>query len=170
MYRIAVTLLMIFAISELGFTQEILFESRIDTNFSSLEFEDTFELVLIGDSLLNSTGYFRILSSNGDTLLHESHPHTAFYSSYRFEENDYEGIRNEILGQLSNFFNPAKFSRPIITDEKTFWEDNSKPDIWNEFKSDTSSIGFQISLYEEYVRELGFSQLKNKVVVIWACC
>lgn len=149
--------------------------------FSDPNQNDRFELVMDGDSILNSSIHFRIISYTGDTLFQEDYTYEVFIP-FKYQIQTNEDRRKSIMNRFNNFFDDERFISPAIPENKEF-EDyiNSPPgfrtesdyddlDLWKDIKSDRTAIGFSFTLYLEFGRTIAYSKSKNEVVVYSSCC
>lgn len=149
----------------------VLIENKVIHEFSQVENKDEFYICIKGKSILDGKTIFKITKSDGTELLNEEFP-SSHLMDYGFE-GDMNSVKEKeeyIKSRIKNFFNESNFIFPAIKTDETFDEDYSDKDIWNEIKSDLTTIGFSYQIGEEDGRKITFSKKKGKVVMYFNCC
>jgi hypothetical protein len=151
-------------------SEKILVENSLEHIFSDTIQKDKFEIVLIGNSIIDGTVIFTIKNSNNAKILKEEFAST-FLLGYAI---DYNASINEkekfIKNRIKNFFNEENFDTPAINKGDEFNENFSDLEIWNDIKNDSTSVGYYYLIGEEDGRKISFSKKNKKVVMYFNCC
>jgi len=148
-----------------------LIENRVMHSFSQMDKKDEFYICIKGKSILDGKMIFKIIKSDGTEILNEEFP-SCFLLGYGFagDKNSVKDKEDYIKSRITDFFNEKNFLHPAIQPGESFDEDYSDKEIWDEIKSDQTSIGFSYLIGEEDLRMISFSKKKRKVVMYFSCC
>ncbi|NCA77917.1 MAG: hypothetical protein EOM90_16435 [Alphaproteobacteria bacterium] len=149
----------------------VLIENRVMHSFSQMDKQDQFYICIKGKSIIDGKMMFKIIKSDGTVILNEEFP-SCYLLNYGFE-GDIHSVKDRedfIKSRISDFFNENNFLHPAIQPNESFDEDYSDKLIWDEIKSDQTSIGFSYLIGEEDIRMISFSKKKGKVVMYFNCC
>jgi hypothetical protein len=153
------------------YVDSILISHSVTHKFSDPIKEDSFVLVVNGQSLLDGQVTFKIISHNG-TLLHTENFPTNYLIGYGLV-----GIKNTtskqqeeyITKRIKDFFKEENFSYNPLKDD-TFDKEYSNKEIWDDIKSDSTAIGFYYLIGEEDGRRIAFSKKKKTTELYYNCC
>ncbi len=137
--------------------------TNIQTHFfSDISKQDTFKLILTGDSLKTAAAHFAIVSYNGKMIYYDE-----------FEGEDLMGIENTdnaIKAKAASFFNDSNFVVATKTPAVSTCGDNGIPDSvnWFDIHRDKNVIGFHY-FFEGEVDDnyIAWSKKQGRVVVYW---
>lgn len=136
-------------------------------NFSSPVDLDTFKIYVTGKTIKDGEFTFKIVTSKGETILEEKYQ-SLYLVDFGFDER--LGTEEEyIKKRLDSFFSEEHFKKPAITDQ-TFDGNYSDKAIWEDIRSDKTSIGFKYLIGKEDGRHIAYSKSKRKVVMYFNCC
>src|SRR5690349_12656942 len=146
----------------------ILYRKEIVHSFSSPNDRDSFKIYVTGPSIVEGQVTFQIKTSEGQMILNEKYS-SNYFLDYDFDrtlgtEEDY------IKKRIDSFFDEKHFKQPAITADEPFDENYSKKEIWEDIKSDKSSIGFSYLIGKEDGRHIAYSKKLGKVVMYFNCC
>jgi len=148
-------------------------EHKAEYSFSNQTSKDIFKLESDGFDPLQSTIKFTITNNKGEVFFEES-----FKSDLLIDDKIYDQVQNPtnddkkryVINRMKTFFDVNSFSMPAITDEDEFTAEYSDRSIWEDIKSDTSSVGFYYLLGSVNGKSIAYSKKQNKVVVFFNCC
>ena len=149
----------------------VLIENKVKHSFSQIDKNDEFYICIKGKSIVEGKMIFKIIKSDGIVILNEEFP-SYLLIGYGFE-GDMNSVKDKedyIKSRISYFFNEDKFIQPAIQPGESFDEDYSDKEIWDDIKSDQTSIGFSYLIGEDDGRMISFSKKKGKVVMYFNCC
>jgi hypothetical protein len=150
---------------------EILLLTNVITHhFSSSTSKDTFKIRLIGKTITESKFEFEIKTSHGLVIHFETYP-SYYLVGYGLDPNANEIEQSEYIGgRISKFFDEENFRQPAISKDELFDEDYSNKEIWDDIKSDSTSVKFAYLIGEEGNGQIAYSKKLKKVVTIFSCC
>ena len=165
---------LLFILFILGFTvngKNVIYKVEGEHYFSNTESKDTFQIVLIGNDIINGEVNLIILSTAGDTIFTESFPSRYIIGYGLFgEEDTKEKKESYILKRMNEFFDEGNFSRPAIRENESCDPDYSDCEIWDLLKKDQTTIGFHYLIGEERSCSIAYSKVLNRVVKYFCCC
>lgn len=139
-------------------------------NFSSLDTKDSLILTVKGNSIEEAMMNFKIITNKGEVILDESYE-AKYLLDYGFDERLGEYAKEDyIKKRVDEFFLQERFHRPAITQTEIFDEDYSEKNIWDDIRSDSTSVGFYYLIGEENGRNIAYSKRLKKVVLYFSCC
>lgn len=148
--------------------ESILYKKAILHSFSAPVDMDSFSIYITGQSIKNGEINFQIKTSKGQLILDEKYP-SVYFVDYGFDKT--LGTEEEyIKKRVDSFFDEKRFKQPAITADEIFDEDYSDKEIWDDIKSDKSSIGFSYFIGDEDGRYIAYSKKMGKVVLYFNCC
>lgn len=148
----------------------VLYKSETLHYFSSTTDEDSFKIIVTGQSIKDGQFKFQITSKDGQVILDESYE-TTMLLDYGLKANPTDNeIEEYIKTRIDKFFNGDNFNQPAIVANDKFDEDYTKREIWDDIISDQTSVGFYYLIGEEDGRHIAFSKKLRKVVLYYNCC
>ena len=148
----------------------LLLINEITHNFSSVSEEDTFRIYVAGSSITKGEFHFQIITSKNKVIYDESLETTwllDFDADGDTTENEKE---NYIRRRIEDFFDEDNFMKPAISASDSYEADYSDKLIWDEIKSDSTSIGFYYLVGKEDGRRIAYSKRSKNVVLYYNCC
>jgi len=168
------TIPLLFILFILGFTvngKNVIYKVEREHYFSNTESKDIFQIVLIGNDIINGEVNFLILSTAGDTIFSESFPSRYLIGYGLFgQESPKEKKESHILKRMNEFFDEGNFSRPAIRENESCDPDYSDCEIWEILKKDQTTIGFHYLISEERSCSIACSKILKRVVTYFCCC
>ncbi|MDD4730160.1 MAG: hypothetical protein PHN55_15590 [Dysgonamonadaceae bacterium] len=157
---------------EVNASNKVLFEVKINHEFSNFSLNDTFKLSVIGSEILKSNVTFNIISFDGTEIYSVNFPSIELinYDLPKGIEASKKDQEQFILKRLIEFFNEKNFFFPAIKEEEKLDSDYSDKTIWFDIKEDRTAIGFYYSIGEEDNRKIAFSKRTKKVLLYYNCC
>lgn len=150
--------------------EKILYQKTIDHVFSDPNQNDSFELTLSGNSILEGTIAFRIITAKGQVILSESYP-AAYFLDYGLGADASDDQKEKyIRKRMDAFFDEENFYSPAVGKDEKLDEDYSQKSIWEDIQSDETAIGFHYLIGEEDARNIAYSKSSKKVVSFFSCC
>lgn len=151
--------------------QDTLHLTNVTTHyFSSSIVKDTFKLTLTGQTITDGKLEFEIKTNYGLVIHYETYP-SYYLIGYGLDDTATEIQKREyIKGRLLSFFNEENFRQPAISKDEIFDEDYSNKDVWDDIKSDTTSVKFEYLIGEESHEQIAYSKKLKKVVTTFSCC
>lgn len=148
----------------------VLYKSETLHYFSSTTDQDSFKIIVTGQSIKDGQFRFQITTKNGQVILDESYE-TTMLLDYGLKANPTDNeIEEYIKTRIDKFFNGDNFHQPAIAPNDKFDEDYTKREIWDDIISDQTSMGFYYLIGEEDGRHIAFSKKLGKVVLYYNCC
>lgn len=144
----------------------VIIRNSILHSFSDPNKKDSFQIEILGKSLLKGTVVFKIISYAGTELFNISFQSHDLIGYGLPENPTIIDKENYIKDRINNFFKKDNFIIPAIKKSDEFDQDFSDEEVWLDIKSDPTAIGFYYLIGEEDNRQIAYSK-KNKKVVMY---
>jgi hypothetical protein len=133
--------------------------------FSNINKEDTFSLILTGNSIYTGQIFFKIIDFNKRVIHNEKFPATDLLGDEENSISTNKEKEDTIIARMKSFFSESNFDKPAIDASDTFDPDeNYDKQLWQDIKSDTSATGFLYSHGYEGTYGIAYSKKKQKAV------
>jgi hypothetical protein len=144
--------------------QKSLFSVSSKHKFSSPENTDIFKLSLTGSSILEGKITFEISDINNQTIFSNNFSATDLLYDGGDVIKERKAKEDTIVARIKRFFENENFISPAIDNSEEFDSDNSTKEIWEDIKSDKSSVGFMYSYGYEGTYQIAYSKKKRKIL------
>jgi len=149
----------------------ILLKNIVYKVFSNPNKKDKFTISIIGESILEGEMVFKIITFDGTEILNETYPSNVLINRYIFDEKSTnKELEEYIKKRVSEFFKEGNFSIPALSIDSDFDSDYSDKKIWDDIKSDSTSIGFYYLIGLENGCKISYSKKQRKVLNYFCCC
>ena len=129
---------------------------------------DLFQLVLRGDSLLNSAATFTITAADGTVIFREALSSADLEASLVYEMTKPGATRQEreayVRRRMDEFFAPKNFRTPALGPKDTYQPGPLDRATWDDVRGRASAVGFDYLVGKEDRRRIAWSPLKKQVV------
>ena len=150
--------------------QKLLIQNSTERNFSNSNSKDKFIISIIGNTILEGEMVFQIINSEGEELLNEKYPSNYLIGFGYDQYTTIAGQEKFIKKRVKEFFKDENFFEPAISADEEYDIDYSNENIWNDIKSDPTTIGFYYLIGEERGCRIAYSKKENKVLTYFCCC
>jgi hypothetical protein len=149
----------------------ILLKNIVYKVFSNPNKKDKFTISIIGESILEGEMVFKIITFDGTEILNETYPSNVLINRYIFDEKSTnKELEEYIKKRVSEFFKEGNFSIPALSIDSDFDSDYSDKKIWDDIKSDSTSIGFYYLIGLENGCKISYSKKQRKDLNYFCCC
>jgi hypothetical protein len=136
--------------------------------FSSPSTPDLFQLVLRGDSLLNSVATFTITATDGSVIFRETIPSADLEAAMVYEMKKPGASKTEreayLRRRMDEFFADKNFRQPAIAPNEAYQPGTTDRATWDDLKRRSDAVGFQYLVGKENGQRIAWSPLKKQVV------
>ena len=144
-------------------SKTILYTSFTHT-FSNPEKKDRFQISVFGKTIIGGQVIFIILNFKNEKIFTETFPATDLLGDEEDVLVTKKQKEDKIKERINSFFAVNKFFTPAIRKNEKFDANNYDRDLWNEFKSDPSVVGFGYQYGYEGYYKIAYSKIKKSVV------
>jgi len=138
--------------------------------FSNSAEKDTFKISVLGKSIVGGQIKFEIMDAKGQWVLNETfQAYNLIGYGLQSDATDEQKVAY-IKNRIDAFFDEDNFHKPAIATDEPFDKSYSEKAIWEDIKSDHSSIGFHYLIGEEDGRNIAYSKTLKKTVIYFGCC
>jgi hypothetical protein len=150
-------------------TVTIQYKKSFTHEFSDNDTKDSFNVYLIGKTILWGRIKFEIKTASGQVIYSESFKASNIWD-VTMNDSTVKAREKYVLSFIKDSFNEKGFFSPAIKPTDPFVEDYSNKEVWDELKADKTAIGFIFSTGYEDGRKIAYIKSLKRAVIYFECC